>query len=99
MDADNLKKANKLMEDIKAVKESIYRINEYLTKTVRAGDEPKSYYLRSKRAGNRNFASIGEVTKRQGELMLQNLTDADLKALKKALEDRLHETSKMFEEL
>ena len=99
MDADNLKKANQLMEEIKNVKDSIYRLNEYLTRTVRAGSDPKNYYLRAKRSGNRNFAAIGEVTKHQGELVLQNLTDVDLKALKKALEERLHETSKNFEEL
>lgn len=98
MDADGLKEANKLMDEIKNVKDSIYRLNEYLTKTVRSTD-PKNYYLRAKRSGNRNFAAIGEITKRQGELVLQNLTDEDLRALKKALEERLHETSKSFEEL
>jgi hypothetical protein len=99
MDADGLKKANQLMDEIKNVKDSIYRLNEYLTKTVRAGDDPKNYYLRVNRKGNRNFAAIGEVTKRQGELVLQNLTDADLRALKKALDERLQETSKTFEEI
>jgi hypothetical protein len=99
MDADGLKHGNKLMEEISEVKESIYRLNEYLGKTARTVNEPKNYYLRAKRAGNRNFAAIGEVTQRQGELMLQNLTDADLKALKKALEERLKETKAAFEEL
>lgn len=99
MDADGLKRGNKLLEEINAIRDSIYRLNEYMTKTIRTSNEPKSYYLRAKRAGNRNFAAIGEVTGHQGELVLQGLTDADLRALKKALENRLDESKKAFEEL
>ncbi len=99
MDADGLKRGNKMMEEITAIKDSIYRLNEYLNKTVRAGDDPKNYYLRAKRAGNRNFAAIGEVTRRQGELALQNLADADLRALKKALEERLAAVKAEFDKL
>ena len=99
MVAEGLKKGNKLLEEIGAIKESIYKLNEYLTKTVRTVNDPKKYYLRAKRSGNRNFAAIGEVTGHQGELVLQGLTDADLQALKKALENRLEESKKAFEEL
>ena len=100
MELEDLKKGNQLLDEMRLLRESIFSINEYLPQIPQMNEEPNRYTVCSKRKETEsNYITIRKNRNIFSKLVLYDIKDKDLSALKESLEKRLEECKKAFDEL